>query len=331
MDVIAVRAVLGLCRWQGTADDNGRSNPQRTAAAYSNRAACVDNENFGHAELQKLRNSHHLKRIDLHEITSQPFSRVTNNWLKSLAESPAAQSLASPVLHLWACPNITDEAIPHLNQMRSLRALLLVGTDVSNAGIQKLDLPELGTLNLGSSSLLSPECLLGLETRSPNIATIGFDRCPFGEVSLEPASTLLNLQSLDLSLAGVSDDSMIPVTKILILSGHYRKGNPKIEDITVERLSRLSELVLADAGITICWASRRDCTPSLDTHKSMADRALVLPSAFATVRVHLGRLSISVGFLTQYVKFISLHVIHCGAAVGDSLWLWLIVWSDTSS
>ncbi len=57
MDVIAVRAVLGLCRWQGTADDNGRSNPQRTAAACSNRAACVDNENFGHAELQKLRNN----------------------------------------------------------------------------------------------------------------------------------------------------------------------------------------------------------------------------------------------------------------------------------
>lgn len=87
--------------------------------------------------------------------------------------------------------SITDDAIPYINELESLKVLDLSGTNITDAGFVRLSLPNLRMLRVDNTAITS-EGDRGLEERCPNLEFMSIGNTPLHDKAQQASPVVDN-------------------------------------------------------------------------------------------------------------------------------------------
>ncbi len=210
------------------------------------------------ADFERLRGLQKLAFIDVYET----HSGVTDDGFRRLADviPPSVTTL----VFSGNLPNVTDAVVEDLNRMVHLKTLHLIAPQMTNAGLEKLNLPNLWGLGLSHCQAT----LLGLKdakARLPLLHIVQFRRVAIPTAELSILSQW-NLDHLALQSAGIQDQDLPLLPSHSSLGVLDLQGNQGVTDDGVPHLlafQKLSYLNLESTSVGDAGMSHVKALPEL--------------------------------------------------------------------
>ncbi len=132
----------------------------------------------------------------------------------------------------------------------------MAGSQITDAGITQLALPELRGLILGRECRVTPKGLEGLSARCPNLLDVGFSGTRLGDADLSSLQQW-RLHTLQLADTQITRGGLQAVGKITSLQQLFIQRSPSIDDEALRLLLGLDQLTtlhatgtsITDAGL----------------------------------------------------------------------------------
>jgi hypothetical protein len=182
------------------------------------------------------------------EVLALRDTMVGDRTLQQLAENQKLK-----IIDIRVGANLTDVGINALSQIEMLRAVRLIGCDITDVQISLLidELPELTELDIRSSRGFTLTAIEKIQTKE-SLRTLKLAGAEISNEMIGPLANMANLTSLSLQDSDVDDDGLILLTdlplKSLVLSGGLFVGDPGLA--VLENYEELSQLNLSDTGAT---------------------------------------------------------------------------------
>jgi len=180
------------------------------------------------------------------EVLALRETMVGDGTLQLLAESSKLK-----IVDIRVGANLTDVGIAALSQMKTVRAVRLIGCDLTDDQIAQLidELPNLTELDIRSSRGLTVAAIEKIQTKE-SLRTLKLAGPEITNEMIGPIANMANLTSLTLQDSDVDDDGLILLTdlplKSLVLSGGLFIGDPGLA--VLEHYEELVQLNLSDTG-----------------------------------------------------------------------------------
>ena len=176
---------------------------------------------------------------------------------------------------------VTDAGLAHLSQMENLEVLGLSTTRVSDAGIEHLvRLPSLTTLDLSNNCITTDG--LARVSEIPSLESLHLTRCAISAVGLEHLAKLPNLATLQLADAILGDDDLHPLQSFPKLKT-LRIAGTQVTDAGVKVLADISQGDLSLEDLSLPETITPACVPDLLRMTSLT--RLTLPRNFPAAEV----------------------------------------------